>query len=516
MRRVLLFRNRVDFVATLIQQGRLADMLMLHHFSSQGPQATPAGNAAEGSSGSGTNVSVAGDARRALLARSEAVRAKAMTLPCMGWLADAYGAGEWCALSESQDMVRAVVSANDPTRATLGGTFLALVQEGRSPASVQLAASKESGEALLLTVPLEQSGEKVCSSIVGGGLRTVTLKEAEASVVSDAAAAVDAFAAEQNIISAAVCRGILGKLEEICALHATHTTRYDALLVRNPAVQKRLSQLVCARFSLEALSSFVATAAVDEPLPLVESVALRIHAKHALSAGIRHARDVIHGTAMLKASPHRSKPERLIDYPYARQLFDAEPDVISSLGGSCEAAMRRSFTPLLAHSQAQVPMGVQSSMAAVLVGGSSLSVNLVAPHVNLRVSAASLEEDITTLLQRIQEHKNRTDPLFVKAVAQYSAEVFANTAVVYRATGSLTREDDTAPRDWLLTQAFCADSSARRSAILRDWEVSSVARKAVGKVTDLSGCTTHPVELANTEPVRKSQAPPKATVRREA
>ncbi|RNF26198.1 oxidoreductase [Trypanosoma conorhini] len=516
MRRVLLSRNRVDFVATLLRQGRLADLLMLQHFSSQRPQEPSAGNAAEESSGGGdgAKLSVAGGARRALLAKTEAVRARAMTQPCMGWLADAYGAGEWCALSGAQDTVRAVVGASDPARAKLRGTFLALGQAGSSPVSVRLAASRESGEALLLTLPLEQPGERVRSSVVGVGIRAVTLNEAEASVVSDTAAAVDAFAAEQNLLSAAVCSGILGKLEEICALHATHTVRYDGLLVRNPAVQKRLSQLACARFSLEALSSFVATVAVEEPLPLVESVALRMHAKHALSAGIRHAREVIHGTAMLKATPHRSKPERLIDYPYARELFEAELDVIASLGGSCEAASRRYFTPLLAQSEAQVTMGVQSSMAALLVGGGGVSVNLAAPHVNLRVSAVALEEDITTLLQRIQQQEKREDPLFVKAMAQYSAEVFANTAVVYRTTASLTREEDAAPREWLLTQAFCADSRVRRATIIRDWELSMAARRAVGKASDLSGCTTHPVELMNAEPTRKSQAPPKAAAGR--
>ncbi|PBJ74299.1 hypothetical protein BCY84_12801 [Trypanosoma cruzi cruzi] len=518
MRRVLLFRNRVDFVATLLQQGRLADMLMLQHFTSRTPQKPPAGNTAEGNSG-GTKVSVGETSRRALLTRCEVVKAKAMSTPCTDWLADAYGSGEWCALSESRDMVRVVASDNDPTRVKLRGTFPVLVQEGSSPASVRLAASKENGEALIVTVPLVQSGEKVRSSAIGGGIRAVTLKEADGSVVSDTATSVDAFAAEQNILSAAVCSGILGKLEEICALHATHTVRYDALLVRNPAVQKRLSQLACARFSLDALSSFVASAAVDEPMPLVESVALRMHAKHALAIGMGSARDIIHGTAMLKASPHRSKPERLIDYPYAQQLFASERYVLSSLGASSAAETMRHFTPLLMQPQTHMPAGVQGPLASLLLGGKGGNVNLAAPHANLRVSAAFLEKDIAAMLQRIQQQKKRADPLFVMAIAQYAAELFANTAVVYRTTASLTHEDDSAPRDWLLTQAFCADSSARRAKILCEWELSSAARKAIGKAADLNGCTTHPVELMNAEPARKPKVPSKsaaASVRQEA
>lgn len=478
MRRALLFRSRADFVATLLQKGRLADMMMQQHFAAQGEK----------------SATVGGDA--AMRQRREATKTPAKSNE---WLAT------WCVLPQSRETVRAEAAGGDSARWTLRGSFTAVAPSGEVPASVRLVASTNDGAAVVVAVPMAQSGEKVRSGVSGGGgFRTVVLAEAEGSVVTDAGASVDKFDAERNVLAAAACSEMLGKLEEICALHATHTSRYDALLVRNPAVQKRLSQLACARFGVDALSSYVVDArAEDESIPLVESVALCMYAKRVLAAGVESAREIIYGTETKQAVPHRSKPERLIDYAYARQLFESERYVLSSLDGSTAAQSMRHFAPLLAQSQMSPNASAQNSLMTLLLGGDNGAVRLVAPHMNLRVSTTALENDIAAMLHRIREQKKRDDPLFVMAMAQYAAEVFANVAVVYRTTASLSREDDNAPRDWLLAQAFCAESSARRAMILRDLDISTAARKAVGKLADLNDCKTHPVELMNAEPVRK-------------
>lgn len=48
------------------------------------------------------------------------------------------------------------------------------------------------------------------------------------------------IASKQNVLTAAAYSGILRKLQEVCALHATHSMAYDALLIRNKGIQRRL------------------------------------------------------------------------------------------------------------------------------------------------------------------------------------------------------------------------------------------------------------------------------------
>lgn len=400
MRRGLLFHNRIDFVATLLQQGRLVDIMMLQHFAA----------ASNGAAVDGLTAAVK--------------RQKA----------------EW--------------------------------QRVQSPDALRLA--------------VEAGTSAATGADVSGATAT----------------------AEDYVLGAAACGGVLAKLEEICALHATHTARYDALLVRNPAVQRRISQLACARLAVDTLSSFVVGAAADGPLPLVESVALCMHARHALAAGVKGAREILHGCTEEQAVPHSSNLERLIDYAYARQLFESERHVLSRFGGSTAAQSVRHFLPLLAAAKqrddAANVIGGGSFIARLLESGNG-AVRLVAPHINLRVNAAALEKDVEALLYRIRSQKDREDPLFVLAVAQYTAEIFANVAIMYRATASLSRDDDNASREWLLTQAFCVESAAQRKMFFSDFKVSCAAKKAFSGASGFRDSTTHPVELMNAEPARRTK-----------
>ncbi|ORC85136.1 uncharacterized protein TM35_000371090 [Trypanosoma theileri] len=534
MHRVLLARNRVDFVATLLQQGRLADMLMLRHFTAPGTKVSLEELKEESS---GTPVKET--ARHALLKKREAVYAKAMSVPNTAWMSAAATAcgtkEECCALSQSRETVRATVNSSDPTRVTLNGTCFTAVEEKNLPASLRLAASCENGDAVMLTVPFAQSGERVQSYAVGGGLRAVQLCGAEGSIVADAAA-VDEFTAEQNVLAAAACSGVLRRLEEICARHATNTARYDALLVRNPAVQKRLSQLASARFGVEALSSFVTghdpamvaadtnTNSTDSTVhhesekytpSLVESVALCMFAKHVLAEGVAHAREITRYTELTQKQPHNSKPECCIEYTYAAELFGCERQLLSSMGGGTAMQGMRYIAPLLTqqpHTQQEQGTNpftnIPELITSYVLGAENSSVRLAAPHVNLQVSTARLEKDISLMLHRIRQHHKqhktqRVDPLFVMAIAQYAAEVFANVAVVYRTTASLSREDPSGPRNWLLAQSFCSESNARRIRVLQEWDLSVSARRALSKAGNLDECTIHPVELMNVEPAKK-------------
>ncbi|KAH9599870.1 hypothetical protein LSM04_000100 [Trypanosoma melophagium] len=539
MRRLSLARNRVDFVATLLQQGRLADMLMLRHFTALGTKVSLQELKEE--TGGTTVKETAG---HTLLKKREAVYAKAMAVPNTAWLSAAATAcgtkEECCALSQSRDTVQASVNPSDPTRVTLNGTCFTAVEEKSLPASLRLAASCENGGAVMLTVPFAQSGDKVQSYAVGGGLRAVQFCKAEASIVGDAAA-VDVFTAEQNVLAAAACGGVLRRLEEICARHATNTVRYDALLVRNPAVQKRLAQLASARFGVEALSSFVTghdpsiisvpTHTTDSTVveasekytpSLVESVALCMYAKHALAEGLAHAREITHYTALTHTRSHKSKPESPIEYTYAAELFGCERQLLSSIGGGMAMQGMRYIAPLLAQQQQQQqqqqkqqqeqgtsPFGnIQELLTSYVLGAENSTVRLAAPHVNLQVSTARLEKDISLMLHRIRQHHKqqkteRVDPLFVMAISQYTAELFANVAVVYRTTASLSREESNGPRNWLLAQSFCAESTARRTRVLQEWDLSVAARRALGKANNFDECTIHPVELMNAEPVKK-------------
>nr|CCC91945.1 conserved hypothetical protein [Trypanosoma congolense IL3000] len=573
MRRSFPLRTRPDFVVTLLTQGRLADVLLLQHFGTEsvtdttGPVTGDSGKAVDANNNNTVNKPLGGSTppastgaavvvpsrRAALHERCNAARVAAMQSVCPGsWFPrDRDAAGEWrCALPNSWDSVRASpTSGGGPHRkALLHGSFTT-VTDGNQPTvgTIRLLAAQEGatsgGAPLLLSLPLDPAAGGVEIGHAVGGVCNVTVRGAEAMVVADTPAAADAFTAEQNLLAAAACSGLIGRLLEVCSLHATHTTRYDALLIRNPSVQKSLALMACARYGVDAMMSFVmgrsdkealqsqhVTQPAEAPLnggdgdlqlPVVESVVLGTYASQALAVALQLTREMLGSAARLDSLidvPHLSKNERLIPYAYAQQMLCNEPHVLASLAVGDSAQHRRYIAPLLSCAAANgvpaAPMGtegVASSLFMWAMNAPPTSLRLVAPHVYLRLSANELEGDVATFLKHLREKGLRNDPAFVRTAAVYTAEVFSSVAVLYRATAALTRTGNNAPRDWLLAQTFCSESAGLRAAALREFDAGKDARAVLrrnGGVCD----TAHPVELMNAAPVKKkAPAAPRTT-----
>lgn len=585
MRRGFFLRARPDFVAALLTQGRLVDVLLFQHFGAEpaitdtndnngiGPAATKKDGNTDGvkvnasdvekSSGKAAELTTAkspvtAPSQRSLLReRCDAVRTatKRSAHPVV-WPVDAgTAATEWRAPPNSQDHVRVALGSDGSNelgrKVVLHGSFIAIAAPGSIPKTMQLLASQECGkedqvkgtasnrEPLLLSLPMQQAGGHISVSPATGGLCTVTLSGAEAAIVSNSAAAVDAFTAEHNLLAAAASSGMIDRLLEICALHATHAVRHDALLIRNPFVQKALAAMACSRYGIDALTSFVVGCSADDPSqlakdtnpvdskenevgdarhpPLAECVAVSTYAGQALATALQLTREVINGVLQLDPQgsvPHASKPDRLIDYAYAVRMLRDESQILAALSFRGSLQHQRYIAPLLLHTESglqgaagSVSKGIGSSLFMRAISAPSDVPRLVSPHVYLRLSANELEGDVATFLKLLREGERRRDAAFIRTTAQYVAEVFASVAVLYRATAALTRTGNNAPRDWLLAQAFCGESAVCRAALLRNFEMSKAARTALLSAGNNSG-TIHPVELMNAQPVRKMAKTP--------
>ncbi|KAG8344851.1 hypothetical protein ERJ75_000746000 [Trypanosoma vivax] len=531
-RRATLFRLRADFISTLMQRGQLADMMLFQHFSSiftSVPGKAVAGATRENEKSKGDSTapeSLKGE----FLEKCEMVRTRAAQTPNVtAWFTNDNTAREWTALSHSRESVRATpAEGSDGGRMLLNGSLVVIGGEAQRPPNVKLIASKKDNdtEPLLLLLPFTSREGSVRVNALTNGLLRVELDSAEAFVVASGRSAVDEFTAEQNVLFAAACSGMICRLQEICALHATHASQYDALLIRNQAVQKSLSQMACSQYAVEALQSFVVgcvgnrdespslgeakeakamakDAKSDSRLPLVETIALYMHAKWALTCAVRQCREILcflpRGMEQ-KAVPHRSRPDRLIDYTYAQQLLYDEQHILMGLAIGSGAQLEHHIVPLLAESNVTPNMGHSrgdkvSALARHVINSSSNRPRITAAHPYLRLSSDELERDVGDFIQLLggRQREKTSDATFSLMATQYASEIFASVAVLYRATAALGREGG-APRDWLIAQALCEDSKLRRAQLLRNYKLASAVQRQ--RSTDPLR-TTHPVELLN-------------------
>ncbi|KPA73198.1 putative mitochondrial hypothetical protein [Leptomonas pyrrhocoris] len=512
--------------------------------------------------------------------RSTAVRQLATTESPIAWLGEVYGKGdEWSSsFLSSMNAVATQASQQEPTKlratglaiavgsgealkdgaaaAAAGGrtpltsarlpksirVVLRLEEEGEMkeaaagaegkvhPTGAAVAAAAATPTYVTASVRLDQPGV-VDKKLVNGMLR-VRLDGAEA--IRNEALSARQVAGYQHVLTATAYSAILRKVEEVCALHATNTVRYDALLLRNPAVQMRLAQLACFRYGIDCLTDYV----VGDPeveegeeaeeffssfsallqMPLIESMALNIYAERALMDSVDGMWEMVRDTPLVKAVPHRSNPEKMIDYPYLAQLLNSSKYVLTASDGSMEEQALAFLSPLLSHGGAFGSGGSGGGLTNLLQGLAGLTrghsyggVRLAAPHVNLAGMARQLEHDVARLLHMISTAKDKTEPMFVICVAQYISEVLANLAVIYRCTAALNvDEDGRGHREWLLAQAFGGSSAVRRQRLLDDYSMSCSAAKVLRKSKDLDNYSTHPVELMNASP-RNGKAAAAAT-----
>jgi hypothetical protein len=490
--------------------------------------------------------------------RSNAVRQLATKESPVAWLKEVYAKGdEWSSSFLSSTHAAATqTNAQDPTKLRATGVATAVGsgdvrgdsvdaaaakdeagKHGRLPASIRVVlrlekaggglaektktSAEETPTYVIASVRLDQPGV-VEKKLVNGMLR-VRLDSAEA--VRNEAISAKQVAGYQHVLTATAYSAILRKVEEICALHATNTVRYDALLLRNPAVQMRLAQLSCFRYGIDCLTDYV----VGDPeveegeeaeeffnnfstllqMPLIESMALNIYAERALMDGMDGMWEMVRDTPLVKAVPHRSNPSKVIDYPYLSQLLNSSKYVLTASNGSMEEQALAFLAPLLAHggafgSSGGSDGGLSGMLKGLmgLTGGHSYGgVHLAAPHVNLSNIAKQLERDVARLLHMISSEKKKTEPVFVICAAQYISELLTNMAVIYRCTAVLNvDEEHRGHREWLLTQAFSGASAMRRQRLLDDYRMSRSAVKVLRKSKDLDNYSTHPVELMNASP----------------
>ncbi|KAG5486813.1 hypothetical protein LSCM4_06278 [Leishmania orientalis] len=404
-------------------------------------------------------------------------------------------------------------SATGATHALPKSIRVVLRLQGRADASSKY---------VMASVPLEQPG--VVEKRLANGVLHVRLADAEA--VQCESLSAEQVASYQHALTATAYSAILRKVGDICALHATNTVRYDALLIRNPAAQMRLAQLACFRYGIDCLADYV----VGDPevvdgdeaagffssfserlqIPLIESMMLKIYAERALMDGMDGAWEMVRDTPLVAVVAHRSNPAKMIDYPYLEELLNSPKYLLVSSNGSMEEQSMAFLHPLLSQGRS-FGSGASSSCTGIgsmlqsLIGLTSGhgygGVRLAAPHVNLAGMARTLERDVASLLNVIASEKAKLEPLFVISVAQYISEVLANLAVIYRCTAALNvDEEGRGHREWLLAQAFGSASAVRRQRIMDDYVMSRAATDGIKKGKSLDHYSTHPVELMNASP----------------
>ncbi|KAG5486161.1 hypothetical protein LSCM1_07278 [Leishmania martiniquensis] len=499
--------------------------------------------------------------KRALKAfhkRSNAVRELAINESPVAWLKEVHGGGEeWS--SSSLTAASAVVTGADagtPVKLKASGTATVVGRGGvhtaktavpsgeggehrqhssssataaahALPTSIRVVLRLEGGEEatpkyVTASVPLEQSGV-VTKRLVNGVLH---VHLANADAVQCESLSAEQVASYQHVLTATAYSAILRKLGDVCALHATNTTRYDALLLRNPAVQMRLAQLACFRYGIDCLTGYVVgdpeAADGDETaelmssfterleIPLIESMMLKIYAERALMDGMDGAWEVVRDTPLVAAVAHRSNPAKIIDYPYLAELLNSSKYLLVSSNGSMEEQSMALLHPLLSHGHSfgkgasSSGTGVASmlqSLMGLTSGHGYGGVRLAAPHVNLAGMSKTLERDTSKLLGVLASEKGKLEPTFVICVAQYISEVLANLAVIYRCTAALNADEEgRGHREWLLAQAFGSASAMRRQRIMDDYTMSRAAADVIKKGQSLDHYSTHPVELMNAPP----------------
>ncbi|KAG5510885.1 hypothetical protein JKF63_06386 [Porcisia hertigi] len=400
------------------------------------------------------------------------------------------------------------------------------------PKSIRVVFRLESGaddmpKYVTASVPLDQPGA-VEQRVVNGVLR-VHLKNADA--VQHESPSAEEVMSHQHVLTATAYSTILRKVGEVSALHATNSVRYDALRIRNPAVQMRLAQLECFQYGIDCLTDYV----VGDPnvfedgedadllggfserlqIPLIESLVLKIYAQRAFMDGMDGMWETVRDTPLVAAVAHRSNPAKMIDYPYLARLLNSSKYLLLSSNGSKEVEMMTFLHPLLSRcgsfgsSAGGSPSGTVGMFEALIgltSGHSHAGVRLAAPHVNLAGMARALEVDVAKLLSWIASEKDRSEPIFVMSVAQYVSELLANLAVLYRCTAALNVDEEGRGHcEWLLAQAFGGASTMRRQRVMDDYTLSRAATTVIKKGTDLDNYSMHPIELMNALP-RKTTA----------
>ncbi|KAK7194475.1 hypothetical protein NESM_000364300 [Novymonas esmeraldas] len=549
-------RARTDVVELLVRQGRLADVQLLNFFSAQlnrevaaaatetatAAAAAAAAAAATVTASAGAEAQTCGSRTRAwtdLDASTEAVRRLVNTESPVAWLKEVFGAGDEWSSSYLSAATAVATRASDGDAATLTATGVATaVGSGHSstaagaaapalPKSIRVVLRLESSggaataapQYVTASVPLDQPG--VVERTLVQGVLQVRLSNAKAT--HHASLSAEQVASYQHTLTATAYSAILQRVEEVCALHATHTVRYDSLLIRNPATQMRLAQLACFRYGISCLTDYVVgdrhaadgDAAADLPaqlqLPLVESMTLNVYAERALLDGIDAAWEMVRDTPLVAAVPHRSNAAKKINYPYLSQLFHTPKYLLASSTGSMEEQAMTFLSPVLAQCGHHGGSGGGGDGAGVgdllqrvmgLTAGSSYGgVRLAAPHVNLAGVTKALEEDIATLLNMMVSQKDKSEPNFVLCAAQYISEVFASLAVVYRCTAALNiDEEGRGHREWLMAQVFGSASAVRRRRILDDYTMARAASTVIQRSKSLDSYATHPIELMNATP----------------
>ncbi|GET86017.1 hypothetical protein, conserved [Leishmania tarentolae] len=495
--------------------------------------------------------------------RSDAVRRLAVSKSPVAWLREVYGgdeewpcsyftaatavathAGTGAPTLKASGMATAVGNNNAATERTTAvggeggqhrhhGSSSATTAAHALPKSIRVVMRLEGGEDatpkyVAGSVQLDQPGV-VAKRMVNGVLQ-VRLNNAD--VVESESLPTEKVAGYQHVLTATAYSAILHKMGEVAALHATNTVRYDALLIRNPAVQMRLAQLACFRYGIDCLTDYV----VGDPevgdgneatelfssfseqlqIPLIESIVLKIYAERALMDGMDCMWEMVRDTPLVAAVAHRSNPAKAIDYPYIAELFNSSKYLLTSLSGSMEEQSMTFLRPLLSQgglfgngasgSGAGIG-GMLQSLIGLTTGHNYGSVRLAAPHVNLAGMTKTLELDVAKLLNVIASEKGKLEPTFVISMAQYISEVLANLAVIYRCTAALNiDEEGRGHREWLLAQAFGGASAARRQRIMSDYMMSRAATNVIKKSKNLDNYSTHPVELMNASPMNVKAA----------
>ncbi|CAJ1986257.1 protein of unknown function - conserved [Leishmania donovani] len=489
--------------------------------------------------------------------RSDVVRRLAVSESPVAWLKEVYsGDEEWsCSYLTAATAVATHAGAGAPTLKASGmatavgsgymqtarttaagseggqhrhhGSSSATTAAHALPKSIRVVLRLEGGEDatpkyVTGCVPLDQPG--VVEKKMVNGMLQVRLNNAD--VAQFESLSVEKVASYQHVLTATAYSAILRKMGEVGALHATNTVRYDALLIRNPAVQMRLAHLACFRYGIDCLTDYVVgdPAVVDGDeaaelissfseqlqIPLIESMVLKIYAERALMDGMDCMWEMVRDTPLVAAVAHRSNPAKMIDYPYLAELLNAPKYLLTSWNGSMEEQAMAFLHPLLSQaglfgsgaggSRAGIG-GVLQGLIGLTTGYSYGGVRLAAPHVNLAGMSKTLELDVAKLLNVIASEKGKLEPMFVISVAQYISEVLANLAVIYRCTAALNiDEEGRGHREWLLAQAFGGASAVRRQRIMNDYMMSRAATSLIKKRKSLDNYSTHPIELMNTSP----------------
>lgn len=366
-----------------------------------------------------------------------------------------------------------------------------------------------------VTVSLSEHPDCVSLTPLSSGVQRLVLRElpVSAAVIHAAAeddssvsseASAERIAAQQHLLHAAAFSGILARVEEICSLHLTQAARFDAILLKNPAMQHRLAQLAAWRFGLDTTVDYLtgyyqaaSTQAVSPPpsspttagrnaAPLLESTVVHLFGQMALTNSLRLAQDILHGTPLHEAVTFDQPPSLgdeppakegdgdtaeettgehnpvvahlkpvTVDYPFIQRLLDTPVEGLTAPNGSMKMQAQQLLAPLIQSSSSSSSSSASSSTAAasyaasllgLTSGSAALGLRLNSAHMNLRGIVQRLEKDAAAFLSVVKKHQNASSvphqPVWLSCLGMMMAELFANVAVLHRGSAAITRSEE--------------------------------------------------------------------------